>query len=547
MLAALTSAALAAVTPPEQVRINLGKEADSMVVNWVTMASDGGSSVAEWGTTINLGTKAAGDSRNFTQDPGRIWYSHVATMTGLKENSTYYYRVGDSLNGWSATYSFVHRRQPSKGEPFRHILFGDMGSSCAFTLCDKCTKGSEVCDATTCAGRPAGLVSEVGTAGMWLHTGDFAYNLGSNNGTTGDQFFRNIEQIAASVPYMVSHGNHEDSEVDLAHYVESFRGQPVNSAPATFSTANGEAANSLYFSWDYGLVHYVAISTELWFGVESKSPAVNKTTMLDWIRKDLAAANRNRDATPWIVVHGHRSIYCSCDGDCDGAAEKVRADMEPIFMEYGVDFFINGHEHNYERSYPLYQNKSDKSNVDPKAPIYVVTGAAGSHELHEPFTRPQPAWSAFRSNSFCYTRMLVYNATHIHWQQVQTDPIYFPESKYGRVIDDAWIVQHNHGPFSISEAPQSVGRCEPGKCDTHDHWMPLLGIDAGERTSVDAIAQFRSTHGEAAWVAKLNGLMRWVETNLGGKAPGSSKAVWEDVRGDGSSDGAVFKWRNSHA
>eukprot|EP00657_Telonema_sp_P-1_P011888 TRINITY_DN7627_c0_g1_i1.p1 TRINITY_DN7627_c0_g1~~TRINITY_DN7627_c0_g1_i1.p1 ORF type:complete len:108 (+),score=19.94 TRINITY_DN7627_c0_g1_i1:337-660(+) len=85
-------------------------------------------------------------------------------------------------------------------------------------------------------------------------------------------------------------------------------------------------------------------------------------------------------------MQGHRSVYCSCDGDCDQAAQIVRKDMEPLLMKYGVDFFINGHEHNYERSYPLYLGKSDRSNVDPKAPIYIVSGAAGNNEMHEPFT-----------------------------------------------------------------------------------------------------------------------------------------------------------------
>ena len=28
--------------------------------------------------------------------------------------------------------------------------------------------------------------------------------------------------------------------------------------------------------------------------------------------------------TTAVLVHGHQSIYCSCDGDCDGAASAVR-------------------------------------------------------------------------------------------------------------------------------------------------------------------------------------------------------------------------------
>merc|ERR1719223_1263466 len=262
---------------------------------------------------------------------------------------------------------------------------------------------------------------------------------------------RSIEQLAAYVPYMVSHGNHEDGRESLAHYVERFRSQPANAEPTTFATANGETTNTLYFSWDAGLVHYVSISTELWFGVSDGK--VTKNTLLDWLKKDLETANRNRKAVPWIVVQGHRSVYCSCDGDCVGDAETIRNDLEEIFMDYGVDFFMNGHEHNYERSFPIYKGKSDRSNMDPKAPIYIVSGAAGSREMHEPFTREQPSWSAFRSNTFGYSILWVHNATHVHWQQVSTDPTSFPLSSYGSIIDDAWIVQHSHGPFDRAQAP----------------------------------------------------------------------------------------------
>ena len=107
----------------------------------------------------------------------------------------------------------------------------------------------------------------------------------------------------------------------------------------------------------------------------------------------------------------------------------------------------------------MYQNKSDQSNLNPKAPIYVVTGAAGSHELHEPFTRPQPEWSAFRSNSFGYSKIKVYNSSHLRWQQIQTDPMLFGPDLYGRVIDDAWIVQEKHGPSDNSVTPLLPRTC----------------------------------------------------------------------------------------
>lgn len=31
--------------------------------------------------------------------------------------------------------------------------------------------------------------------------------------------------------------------------------------------------------------------------------------------------------------------------------------LEPLFYQYGVDLVLTGHEHNYERSYPVYMDK----------------------------------------------------------------------------------------------------------------------------------------------------------------------------------------------
>ena len=103
--------------------------------------------------------------------------------------------------------------------------------------------------------------------------------------------------------------------------------------------------------------------------------------------------------------------------------------------------------------------------MDPTAPIYIVTGAAGSPEMHEPFTRPQPPRSAFRSNTFGYSRMEVHNATHLHWQQIQTDPTFFNTTdQYGSAIDDTWIVQTKHGPFDevgrrLPDIANRLNRC----------------------------------------------------------------------------------------
>lgn len=62
---------------------------------------------------------------------------------------------------------------------------------------------------------------------------------------------------------MVDIGNHETG-YNSSHFVERFNGMP--STTGTIWTYNGEAPNNWWFSWNHGLVHFVAFSTECYFG-----------------------------------------------------------------------------------------------------------------------------------------------------------------------------------------------------------------------------------------------------------------------------------------
>jgi hypothetical protein len=86
------------------------------------------------------------------------------------------------------------------------------------------------------------------------------------------------------------------------------------------------------------------------------------------------------------------------------------------------------------------------STFNPPATTYIVTGDAGNHENHEPFILEKPARSAYRTDAYGYSRMTVYNATHIFWEQVQCDLSEQPALE-GVVVDSTWIVQEYHGSF----------------------------------------------------------------------------------------------------
>lgn len=52
--------------------------------------------------------------------------------------------------------------------------------------------------------------TQLGMYDAIIHVGDFAYDMHSKNARVGDEFMRQIETVAAYLPYMVVPGNHEE-------------------------------------------------------------------------------------------------------------------------------------------------------------------------------------------------------------------------------------------------------------------------------------------------------------------------------------------------
>ena len=118
----------------------------------------------------------------------------------------------------------------------------------------------------------------------------------------------------------------------------------------------------------------------------------------------------------------------------------------------------------------------------------------------------------------------------------------------GRVVDDAWIVQHEHGPFRAREAPRGTawpeGDASPER--EFDHWTPLLGLPPHSALSSSAqLRTLRAEIGEEAWGRKEDELLRLANRRMGGGAAATA-TTYEDVRADGNSDGAWFVWKNAH-
>jgi hypothetical protein len=175
----------------------------------------------------------------------------------------------------------------------------------------------------------------------------------------------------------------------------------------------------MQYSFNYKSLHIVSFSSEGAF--EGSDDEI--LTSLNWLEKDLEEANRNRKERPWIIVEGHRPLYCtsysdvndtSCltdtqtlrDGKLNPTTGTRSHGVEAILDKYKVDIYLCGHRHNFERTYPVLKGQvTSKSYHNAPSPFQYLVGNSGNYELTIPFnsTGPFPDWSASRYSGYGYS------------------------------------------------------------------------------------------------------------------------------------------------
>ena len=238
-------------------------------------------------TTTTTRTLICGTSRPFIEPSTGIvaHHIHTVTLTNLYSNAHYSYRCGNNEgDGWSSPIIFKTPPSPGSGsgsEQTNLLIVGDLGvGSHALTL------PNLIKDALS------------GEFSALIHAGDIAYDLGSLQGRNGMHFLRQMEPISSIMPYMVAPGNHEASAFNFSHY------------KALYRMPHWEDTENLFYSFDVGLVHVLVYNTEVFFWPQCFG-GPEMEVMHRWMKKDLEVANLNRAKVPWILVVGHRPMYCA--------------------------------------------------------------------------------------------------------------------------------------------------------------------------------------------------------------------------------------------
>jgi predicted phosphodiesterase len=386
---------LFADSTPEQTHLSMTQNPTEMQVSWATPGQT--DSVVEYGLDGELGESASGSSECYNHD----MVFHTATMTGLQSASNYSYRVGDGSD-WSSTFSFYTLPTPAASVKF--LAFGDHGMS---------DNGMQTSQNV--------LESD---ADFLILSGDISYANGEQS--VWDDYFRDNEPSMSGMPWMMVPGNHENEATYEFDAYETRLEYPSDSN------------TDFWHSFDVGPVHFAGISTEHDYSAGS---AQNQ-----WLAQDLAQANANRGSTPWLVVYGHKPMYTSHGDASHDEDAQLRTELETLFVEQGVDLVIWGHDHYYERTWPVINSTVQDRGVngngidfsEPGAPIHIIAGTAGRESYD--YDNEQPEWVYYREKSY---GMLVITA--------DTDEMRVEYQNHGGEVGDAFTLYQVEPPAKEEE------------------------------------------------------------------------------------------------
>lgn len=286
-------------------------------------------------------------------------YLHKAEAIGLKEGTTYFFRVGDSSkNFWSETGSFKTAMKKAK------FTFIDVADTQA--------KSEE--EAILSSKTLKKAVETVSDAAFIVHNGDIV-DTGINE-LQWDWLLNHSAETLMNTTIAPVAGNHEE---DKEAFSEHFNLK---------EEAGTDTKTGVYYSFDYGNAHFIMLNTN----EDSKEFNNFSNEQIQWMKEDAKKARKN--GSKWIIVTIHKGPYTTSNHatDADIMGENgVRTKIVPILNEIGADLVFQGHDHIYARSKVIKDGKAVKTaevtevlngisikyKVNPAGTIYLIPSTAG--------------------------------------------------------------------------------------------------------------------------------------------------------------------------
>jgi hypothetical protein len=258
---------------------------------------------------VVLGESTEVEVRDLLNDP--VVRRHRVAVDGLEPGTVYRYSLGEgSTQGWGP-WQFV-KTAPDRSTGVSFLYLGD-----AQTGLERWGR------LLSAAHRRHPAIDFIMLAGDLVDRG--------NERTNWDHFFLRAARVFDQVPVMPCVGNHEYLDVGPRLY-RAFFELPRN-GPIGLDTGlvyHFEAGDACFAVLDSTLAAYDPVA--------AKSQA-------DWLDATLA-----RTRASWKFVMLHHPIYPSHPWR---DLRALRETFVPIFDKHHVDFVLQGHDHAYQRTFPL--------------------------------------------------------------------------------------------------------------------------------------------------------------------------------------------------
>lgn len=312
------------------------------------------------------------------------------------------------------------------------------------------------------------IAGDIAYADQWLNEeiGNFLPNASIADGYQVyeeilNDFYDQMTPVTTLKPWMVGPGNH-DATCDNGHVSDPATDMSYNTSicmpdqmnftgyinhfrmPADESGGTG----NFWYSFDHGMAHFIQLDTETDIGdgfigpdevggvegLEAGPFGSTPNAQIDWLAADLAAVDRAK--TPWIIVSGHRPWYLSFTNSSKTICWDCKDVFEPLFLQYGVDLYLSGHHHTYERLAPIANGVIDANELNnPSAPWYITNGAAGHYKGLGALTTPYQPYHRFgldiNNATYGWSKLTFHNCTHMTHE--------FIASGNGTVLDSATL------------------------------------------------------------------------------------------------------------